>query len=64
MAPVYLACRLLLLCLLVWLVAPSLNWYTLLIDDHQALLDIRNSVVDTFMNSYTLDVDCSFDKNK
>ncbi len=61
LAPVYLACRLLLSCLLVWLSALSLNCCTLLIYDRQALLDIRNSVVDTFTNSYTSDVDCSFD---
>ncbi len=59
MAPVFLACRLLLSCLLVWLSVLSLNCCTLLIYDRQALLDIRNSV--TFTNSYTSDVDCSFD---
>ncbi len=47
--------------LLDWLFALHLNYYTLLIYDHQALLDIRNSVVDKFTNSYILDVDCSFD---
>uniref|UniRef100_A0A8C2BTF1 Reverse transcriptase domain-containing protein n=1 Tax=Cyprinus carpio TaxID=7962 RepID=A0A8C2BTF1_CYPCA len=62
MAPVYWACRLSLLWLLVWLSALFLNCYTLLIYDRQALLDIRNSVATSFTKSYTLDVDCSFNK--
>lgn len=60
MVPVYLACRLLLSCLLVWLSALSLNCCTLLVYDRQALLGFRNSVVDTLTNSNTSDVDCSF----
>ncbi|ROJ27419.1 NLR family CARD domain-containing protein 3 [Anabarilius grahami] len=39
-----------------------LSCYTLLTYDRQALLDIRNSVASSFTNSYTLDVDCSFNK--
>ena len=61
MAPVYVACRLLLSCLFVWLSALSLNCCSLLIYDRRALLDIRNSVADTLINSYTSDVDCSCD---
>ncbi len=63
MVPVYLAYRLLLSCLLVWLSALSLNCCTLLVYDRQALLNIRNSVVDILTNSHTSDVDCSFFDN-
>ncbi|ROI70169.1 Tripartite motif-containing protein 16 [Anabarilius grahami] len=62
MAPVCWACRLSLLWLLFWLSALFLNCYSLLTYDRQALLDIRNSVASSFTNSYTLDVDCSFNK--
>ncbi len=62
MAPVCSACCLLLLCVIVWLFALSQNCCTLLIYDRQTLFDIRNSVVDTFTISYSLDADCLFEK--